>query len=135
MLPSATIEDMTMEKKASDRAFEIDFENKKIGKIITGKKAVGQAIHLALMTPRYKYAIFSHSFGTDFDGVFASDYVKAMGKVKNAICDSLSGDERIRATEDFEFERKGGKMIVKFRAVTDTGNIDVTEVVGNGFYV
>ena len=58
--------------------------------------------------------------------------MKAMGKVKNAICDSLLCDDRIIAVEDFEFERKVGKMAVSFRVVTNLGDIEIAEVIDNG---
>ncbi len=131
MLPSSTIDETEVSEKKSNKAFEIDFENKKLGGIIDSREALKQAIHIALITQRYKYPVFSHSYGTDYDEAFDDGYMKAMGKVKNAVCDSLLCDDRISAVEDFEFERKVGKIAVSFRVVTNLGDIEMTEVIDN----
>ena len=129
MLPSSTINETEISEKKSNKAFEIDFENKKLGGIIDSRDALKQAIHIALITKRYKYPVFSHSYGTDYGDAFEEGYMKAMGKVKNAICDSLLCDDRIIAVEDFAFERRVGKMGVSFKVVTNLGDIEIAEVI------
>ncbi len=129
MIPTSTINETDISKKKSNKAFRIDFENKKIGEIIDSRDALKQAIHIALITKRYEYPVFSHSYGTDYGEAFEEGYAKAMGKVKNAICDSLLCDDRIIAVEDFAFERKVGKMGVSFKVVTNLGDIEIAEVI------
>lgn len=128
MLPGSVIDESLEKIKGSDKSFKIDFENKTIGEIIEGKEALGQAIHIALITQRYKYPVFSHAFGTELEKAFEEGYMKAMGKVKNAICDSLLCDDRITGIESFEFERQGTKMGVKFTVRSIYGTIDCEEV-------
>lgn len=123
MLPAGGIEDIQEEKKAY-KAFGIDFEKKKISGIIDGKEALDQAVKLALMTQRYRYAAFSHYYGTDYTDVFEEGEQKAMGKLKNAICDSLCCDERIKAVDNFSFEKKGKSMYVKFRVLSIYGETE-----------
>lgn len=128
MLPTSNIEEKDAETE-SYKAFYIDFENGTIGGLIDGKEALIQAVRITLMTERYKYPIFSHSYGTDYRGVLESEYCKAMGKLKKAIYDSLIYDERINEIGSFEFERQGTKMIVSFRISSIYGPIDYkTEV-------
>lgn len=120
MLPENDIEEIAAERN-SYRAFSLDFETKTIGEIIDGKDALMQSVKIALMTQRYKYPVFSHSYGTDYTDVFADGYSKAMGRLKNAIYDSLIHDDRINAIDNFTFERRGTKMIVKFRILSIYG--------------
>lgn len=123
MLPSNKIEDLTQSDKTY-KAFKIDFENKTIGGIVDGKEALEQQVKMVLKTQRYKYPVFSHSFGTDYREVFSEGYQKAMGRLKNALCDSLKFDERIKTVDNFSFERRGTKMIVTFRVVSIYGAIE-----------
>ncbi len=128
MLPEGYTEEIS-ERKGGYKAFEIDFDKKTIGTLIGGKEALLQAVRVALMTQRHKYAVFSSYYGTDYEGAFDEGYSKAIGKLKNAIYDSLIYDERINAVDSFSFERYGTKIIVKFRIVSIYGQIDFeTEV-------
>lgn len=129
MLPENNL-DTTGAKAESDKAFAIDFDNKTIDGMIEGREALMQAIRMALMTQRYKYPVFSHDYGTDFEGVFNEGYLKAMGKAKNAIYDSLIYDSRIKSIDDFEFERKGTKMIIRFTVLSVYGSIKYETEVG-----
>lgn len=123
MLPENSIEDIVEEEKAY-KAFKIDFDKKEIGGIIDGQEALEQAVKMALMTQRYRYPAFSHYYGTDYADVFEEGEQKAMGKLKNAICDSLGYDERIKAVDNFSFEKKGTNMLVKFRVVSIYGETE-----------
>ena len=123
MLPENRIEDIS-EKKRAYKAFKIDFENKKTGEIIDGREALEQAVKMALIVKRYKYPAFSHYYGTDYRGLMEDGEDKAMGKLKNAICDSLGSDERIKAVDNFSFEKKGSSMLVKFRVVSIYGEME-----------
>lgn len=120
MLPENMLEEIE-EKKNAYKAFGLDFENKRIGGIIDGKEALDQAVKMALMTQRYKYPAFSHAYGTDYSKVFEGNDKKAMGRLKNAICDSLGYDERIKRVDNFKFERNGEKMLVQFTVVSIYG--------------
>ena len=118
------------ETRVPSKTFKIDFENKRLGGFIDGKEAMEQAIFMALMTKRYKYAIFSHDYGTDFKDAWEVGMVEAMGRVKNAVTDSLLADDRIRKVSDFEFEKRGRALIVRFRAETIFGETEnETEVI------
>lgn len=128
MLPESNTEEIT-ERKSGYKTFRLDFDKKTIGDIIDGKEALLQAVRVALMTQRHKYALFSSSYGTDYEGAFDKGYSQAIGKLKNAIYDSLIYDKRINAIDSFSFERHGTRIIVKFRIVSIYGQIDFeTEV-------
>lgn len=125
MLPENGVEDME-EGVTSYKAFKIDFDNKTVGGFVDGKEALEQAVKMALLTQRYKYPAFSHNYGTDYSEVFTNGYKRAMGKLKNAVCDSLCCDERIKAVDNFSFERVGSKMLVSFRVVSIYGETEET---------
>lgn len=120
MLPENNIEEIAREESA-DKAYFLDFDTKTVGELIDGKDALVQAIKMALMVQRYKYPVFSHSYGTDYTNAFADGYSKAMGRLKNAIYDSLIYDDRINAIDSFAFEKRGTKVIVKFRILSIYG--------------
>lgn len=130
MLPENSIEDIEESTKAY-KTFKLDLENKRIGEIIDGKEALEQAVKMALLVERYKYPAFSHYYGTEYSGVFDEGPLKAMGRLKSVICDSLCHDERIIAVDNFSFERRGSKTIVNFRVLSIYGESDnVVEVSG-----
>lgn len=130
MLPSSSIEESRIGvKNVQDKAISLDFVNKKCGKVIDKKEALEQWIKIALMTQRYKYPVFSHSFGMDFEKAMEEGYIKAIGIIKNEITESLLCNDRIVEVKDFVFEKKGTSMIVNFKVVSDYGNMNFeTEV-------
>ncbi len=129
MIPATSMDINEAETKKRTGAFGVDFENKKIGGIIDGKEALVQHIRFALLSQRYKYPVFSHSFGTDYKDIFNEGYEKAMGIVKNSICDSLSYDDRIYKVYNFRFEKIRHGMKVKFSIETVYGDVEYeTEV-------
>lgn len=131
MLPSSSLSVSETESRTDcTRAFEIDFDNKKTGGIIDGKEALIQAIRIALMTQRYKYPVFSHSYGTDYKDAMEDGYTKAVGKIKNAVCDSLLCDSRIYSISNFEFEKRGSKIIIGFKVETIYGDIPYETEIG-----
>lgn len=130
MLPKVSV-DVSEEagKRMPTKAFRIDFDEKKVGGIIDGEEALKQAIYVALMTERYKYAVFSHYYGTDYRDAFSEGYVEAMGKVRYAVEDSLKYDDRILSVGDFAFEKRGKAMCVSFKVRSVYGELDFeTEV-------
>ncbi|MGM9552548.1 MAG: DUF2634 domain-containing protein [Clostridia bacterium] len=129
MLPKTSMTYMGSTERLPDKDFKIDFDKKCIGGMIEGVDALKQAICIALLTERYRYPIFPHSFGTDYNDALDGGYMKAMGKIKNAIEDSLLCDDRILSISDFEFSRIGKKIAVKFKVSSIYGTIDYeTEV-------
>lgn len=117
--------------KNGTKAYRIDFDNKKIGEIIDEKEALLQWIRLSLMTQRYKYGVFSHSFGTDYKNAFEEGYVKAMGIIRNAVYDSLIYDDRIIDVNNFSFERIKMGMKINFTVHSVYGRFNYERVVNN----
>lgn len=130
MLPKNHVIEELNDIKLQERAFKLDFDKKKLDGVIEGKEALKQAIHIALLTQRYKYEVFSHSYGTDYDGAFDGGYMMAIGKLKNAIYDALIYDDRILDVHSFEFERMGTRVYVKFVVSSIYGGIDYETEVG-----
>lgn len=131
MLPKTSIDETVNEKKErKTKTIGLDFENKCFGEMIDGIEALKQAVYLSLRTKRYEYPIFSHNYGTNYEGVFEEGYMTAIGKLKNAIEDSLLCDDRILNVNDFEFEKKGKTIWVKFTIRSVYGEIGYETEVG-----
>lgn len=103
------------ERRASSRTYRVDLDKKRITGIIDGKEALKQAVLFALLTQRYEYAIYPHSYGTEWKKVIGEGSLKAMAAAKTVITDSLMCDDRINGVTDFEFERKAHSLKVRFR--------------------
>ncbi len=123
MLPENQMETIGENEKTTDKTQKIDFDNMVIGEDIDSVEALKQAVKIALMTERYKYPIFPHSYGTDYKNALEEGYMKAMGKVKNAVYESLMCDDRITNVKNFDFEKRGNRMIVCFTIETVFGNM------------
>ncbi len=136
MLPedSEIVQSGGIGERASSKTYRADLDKNKITGIIDGKEALEQAICFALLTQRYEYAIYPHSYGTDWSGAIGEGFLKAMAAAKTAVTDSLMCDDRIIGIDNFEFEKKERGMRMSFRVKSVFGNIDEEGEVGeNGF--
>lgn len=136
MLPEGYEEEGAESCGRADVTYKINFESKRIGGKIDGQEALEQAILLALLTKRYEYAIYPHSYGTEWGDVIGEGYIKAMAGAKTAITDSLMCDDRIKDVSDFEFEKKKNALAVSFKVTSVFGEtIERGEVRENGYVI
>ncbi|MCD8049257.1 MAG: DUF2634 domain-containing protein [Clostridia bacterium] len=112
------------------KTYKINFEENRFDGFIEGEEALQQAIYMALRTERYKYPIFSHNYGTDYSGILGEEYMVAMGRIKTAVTDSLTADDRIEKIDGFEFEKAGRKIKVKFTVTSVFGETEIETEVG-----
>lgn len=87
-------------------------------------EAMKQAIYKILMTERYDYIIYSHSYGAELKDLVGQQisYVKAV--LPERIREALMTDSRIRAVDDFEITEVGkGELLCEFTADTVFGDI------------
>lgn len=125
MLPedSEIVQSGKTSERAPSKTYKVDLDKNKITGIIDGKEALEQAICFALLTQRYEYAIYPHSYGTDWSKVIGESFLKAMAAAKTAITDSLMCDDRINGIDNFEFEKKERGMQIRFRVKSVFGDI------------
>lgn len=87
-------------------------------------EAVRQAIYKIIMTERYDYIIYSHSYGIELKDLIGQQisYVKAV--LPGRISEALLMDDRINAVEDFVItEVRKGELLCEFKAQTVFGEL------------
>ena len=129
MIPSDSIEEFTVETEPS-KTYMLDIENNTIEGVCDGRKAVEQAIYLALKTERYKYVIYSTNYGCEFEELYGKQmsYVKSI--IKSVITDALMADDRIKNISNFTVEKIDKTALkVDFTVESIFGGIDISEEV------
>lgn len=98
-------------------------ENHRIIGTCDGIEAVKQAIYNILNTERYQYIIYSWDYGVELEDLYGMPADYAMPELKRRITEALMQDGRIEAVDQFEFEKKGSRMIVGFIVHTVFGRV------------
>ena len=123
MIPNDSIEDFTVETEPS-KTYMLDIENNTIEGVCDGKKAVEQAIYLALKTERYKYVIYSANYGSEFEELYGKQMSYVTSRLKSVIEEALLADDRIKSVYDFQISRiDKNSLKVSFTAETIFGDI------------
>ena len=99
---------------------------------ITGKcdglAAVRQAVYKILRTEKDKFIIYGE-YGSEHFGLTGKPYTYAVPELERTVSEALLRDSRIRAVDDFSFEREGEKVSVSFTVHSIFG--DFGEVIEN----
>ena len=95
----------------------------RINGYIDDMDSVIQAIYLILMTERYKFIIYSWDYGVELVDLFGKPMPYVMSELPRRITEALTMDNRIDDVVDFEFEKNGKILHVKFTVVSNVGNI------------
>lgn len=123
MIPSDSIEEFTVETEPS-KTYMLDIESNTIEDTCDGKKAVEQAIYLALKTERYKYVIYSTNYGSEFEELYGKQMSYVTSRLKSVIEEALLADDRIKSVCDFQISRTDKNSLkVSFTAETIFGDI------------
>ena len=121
MIPTDSIEEFTVETEPS-KTYCLNVEKGMIEGVCDGRKAVEQAIYLALETERYKYA----NYGSELEQLYGKPMSYAASQIKSIIKDSLIADDRIKNIYDFKIVRLDKNALkVMFTAETVFGDISV----------
>lgn len=113
------------------RTYRLDLEEGRILGMIDGQEAVRQAIHKAIITPRWKCLIYDNQYGSEIEaaviqsmGRASNEYIEAV--VPGFVQDALCPDSRITLVYNFVFaftpEDKGRYFPELFEAVGDDGD-------------
>lgn len=125
MIPTDSIEEFTVETEPS-KTYCLDIEKGTIEGLCDGRKAVEQAIYLALETERYKYVIYSSNYGSELEPLYGKQMSYAASQIKGIIKDALIADDRIKNIYDFKIVRLDKSTLkVTFTAETVFGDINV----------
>lgn len=113
------------------RTYRLDLEAGRILGMIDGQEAVRQAIHKAIITPRWKCLIYDNQYGSEVEaaviqsrGRASSEYIEAV--VPGFVRDALRPDSRVTLVSHFVFaftpEDKAKYFPDLFEAVGDDGD-------------
>lgn len=113
------------------KTYRLDLEEGRILGMVDGQVAVRQAIHKAIITPRWKCLIYDNQYGSEIEaaviqsqGRASTDYIEAV--VPGFVRDALRPDRRITLVYNFVFaftpEDKAKLFPDLFEAVGDDGD-------------
>lgn len=107
------------------KTYKLRFEtDNRIKGYIQDTEAVKQAVFLILSTERYKYLIYSGSYGIELNDLFGKDVRYVTAVLPDRIKEALTQDDRIDDVTDFEFEINKHKVFTKFKVVTKNAQIE-----------
>ena len=112
--------------------YEIKLDKDKMGNYIEGIEAMKQAIYHIINTERYQYLIYSWNYGVELADLFGKPISYCYPEIKRRITEALLQDDRIERLDSFEFTYSKGDVLVKFRAITTEGEIEVERMVKIG---
>lgn len=148
-LPVATVQEA---QEPPTKTYRLDLEEGRILGMIDGQEAVRQAIHKAIITPRWKCLIYDNQYGSEIEaaviqsmGRASHEYIEAV--VPGFVRDALRPDRRVTLVYNFVFaftpEDKakyfpelfevvgddGDAVFVHFDADTIYGTVQIEEVI------
>ena len=134
------------------KTYRLDLEEGRILGMVDGQEAVRQAIHKAIITPRWKCLIYDNQYGSEIEaaviqsmGRASHEYIEAV--VPGFVRDALRPDRRVTLVYNFVFaftpEDKakyfpelfevvgddGDAVFVHFDADTIYGTVQIEEVI------
>ena len=131
-LPVATVQEAA---EPPSRTYRLDLDEGRILGTIDGQEAVRQAIHKAIITPRWKCLIYDNQYGSEIEaaviqskGRATDEYVKAV--VPGFVRDALRPDSRIIRVSSFQFNfTEEDEVFISFNADTIYGTVQIEEVI------
>ena len=126
------IETVTEAQEKPSLTYRLDLSAGRIVGLVDGLRSVNQAIHKAIITPRFKCLIYDNQYGSEVeDAIIAKDatpeYIETV--VEGFIRDALLPDTRILDVYNFEIEFKEDAAYIAFQADTIYGETTVEEVI------
>lgn len=99
------------------------------GSLVKGREAIKAWIWKALMTERFRYALYSWNYGSELDSyigkMLTDEYLKT--DVQLALEDTLLINEEISAIKDYSATVKGDRLTLTFTAVTTYGDVSILD--------
>lgn len=84
-------------------AWYIDPQSKRIFRMTDGLEAVRQTVEILLLIERYRFSIFTHNCGMEWEGLVGSDYGYCVSELTRRLKDTFVPDNRILDVTDFQF--------------------------------
>ena len=126
------VETITDAAELPSKTYRLDLEKGRIVGKVDGIAAVNQAIHKAIITPRFKCLIYNHQYGNEAEAAVTAkdatrDYSEAT--LEGFVKDALRPDTRILSISDFAIDFEGDAAHISFLAETIFGATEVEEVI------
>jgi phage baseplate assembly protein W len=99
-------------------------DNDQIGGYIDDLDAVKQAIYLILNTEKYEFPIYSWDYGIELIDLYGKPIPYVISELERRVTEALTQDDRISEVVNFEYDKEGHRLHVKFNVITDFGSID-----------
>lgn len=132
LFPFATDEEIalvTPEVTASSiREYELDFKSGRLtGRIVEGVDALCVWAYLALKAWRYRWVIYSWSYGNEVYDLIGNSYSEGYirSECRRYVEECLLENEHITGIEDLEVSQIKDVLYIKFTMVTDVGSKEV----------
>ena len=114
------------------KEYGIDFTTGQLtGQIVEGVEAVKVWIWCCIKTPRFRHAIYSWQYGTEFEQyigqVLTDEYLRT--DVLTELEDALLINPYISAIENFDVTRTGDRLHITCTVETQFGAVEVSEYV------
>lgn len=127
-----SVETVTEAKEKPSRTYRLDLKAGRIVGLVDGLAAVNQAIHKAIITPRFKCLTYDNQYGSEVeDAIIAKDatpdYIETV--VEGFVRDALLPDTRILDVYNFEIVMKEDTAYISFQADTIYGETTIEEVI------
>lgn len=132
LFPFATTEEVALASTevtaSSIREYGLNFETGKLtGKIVTGIDAICVWAYLALKARRYKWVIYSWTYGDEVYDLLGNSYSEEylQSEVQRYMEECLFENEHITAIEELSVSQVNEVLHIQFKLVTDIGSKEV----------
>lgn len=119
------------QREQTSRTYKIDWDNGRIVGVVDGVEAVRQAIHKALITPRFACGIYDNQYGSELLSLLHQPGVTPeliRTESPRMVKDALLPDTRVLDVSDVNITFDGDEAQLSFVATTIYGEIAVEEV-------
>jgi hypothetical protein len=113
------------------KTYRINFETGEIENVfVDGIDALKQSIFKAILTPRYRYLMYSTDYGSEIESVLSEQLppIFLQQEIQRLIQDALSVDDRIADLTNFSFSTVDTSMYISFDVTTRDGFTFTQEV-------
>jgi len=126
------IGEVEQEREQPSLTYRLDLDRGRIIGRIDGLDAVEQAIHKALITPRFRCLIYNNQYGSEIKqtviaGDVSPEYIET--EMPRLIKDAVLIDSRVLDVYDFSFSFDSEQAFICFTAKTVFGETVIEEVI------
>lgn len=88
---------------------------------LDGREALEQSINRVLTTQRYRYTIYDHRYGLEYDDLIGQPYEYVRAELPRRIAEALLEDDRINEVNNFEISKEADNLYIQFNVNTVHG--------------